>query len=218
MKYKAAIFDLDGTLLNTLEDLADAVNVALDKNGMPVRTLEEVRQFVGNGIVNLMERAVPMGKDNPAFEQALQDFKQYYGEHCNDKTDLYPGIENILHRLKQSGVRMAIVSNKADFAVRELSPLYFEGVIEVAFGENEAAGIRRKPAPDMVLKALEALHCTVQDAVYIGDSDVDLATARAAGMPCIGVSWGFRGRTFLEQQGADAIIDEPEQLENFFYN
>lgn len=216
MKYKAAIFDLDGTLLNTLEDLADAVNVALDKNGMPVRTLEEVRQFVGNGIVNLMERAVPMGKDNPAFEQALQDFKQYYGEHCNDKTDLYPGIENILHRLKQSGVRMAIVSNKADFAVRELSPLYFEGVIEVAFGENEAAGIRRKPAPDMVLKALEALHCTVQDAVYIGDSDVDLATARAAGMPCIGVSWGFRGRTFLEQQGADAIIDEPEQLENFF--
>ena len=91
-------------------------------------------------------------------------------------------------------------------------------MIEVAFGENEAAGIRRKPAPDMVLKALEALHCTVQDAVYIGDSDVDLATARAAGMPCIGVSWGFRGRTFLEQQGADAIIDEPEQLENFFYN
>lgn len=216
MKYEAAIFDLDGTLLNTLEDLADAVNAALKENGMPPRTLEEVRQFVGNGIVKLMERAVPQGKENPAFDSTLQDFKDYYGKHCNDKTKPYPGILDTLNRLKERGVPMAIVSNKADFAVKELNPLYFEGLIDVALGENEAAGIRKKPAPDMVFKALNGLECPVEKAVYVGDSDVDLATAKAAGMPCIGVSWGFRGRAFLEQHGADVIIDKPNELEKFF--
>lgn len=218
MKYEAAIFDLDGTLLNTLEDLADAVNAALKENGMPSRTLEEVRQFVGNGIVKLMERAVPQGKENPAFDSTLQDFKKYYGHHCNDKTKPYPGILDTLNRLKERGVPMAIVSNKADFAVKELNPLYFEGVIDVALGENEAAGIRKKPAPDMVFRALNTLGCPVGKAVYVGDSDVDLATAKAAGMPCIGVSWGFRGRDFLKEHGADIIIDKPEELENFFEN
>lgn len=218
MKYEAAIFDLDGTLLNTLEDLADAVNVALKENEMPPRTVEEVRQFVGNGIVKLIERAVPQGRENPAFDSTLQDFKKYYGQHCNDKTKPYPGILETLNRLKERGVSMAIVSNKADFAVKELNPLYFEGVIDVALGENEAAGIRKKPAPDMVFRALDTLDCPVEKAVYVGDSDVDLATAKAADMPCIGVSWGFRGRDFLKEHGADVIIDKPEELENFFEN
>ena len=151
MKYEAAIFDLDGTLLNTLEDLADAVNVALKENGMPPRTVEEVRQFVGNGIVKLIERAVPQGRENPAFDSTLQDFKKYYGQHCNDKTKPYPGILETLNRLKERGVSMAIVSNKADFAVKELNPLYFEGVIVVALGENEEVGGRKKPAPDTVI-------------------------------------------------------------------
>jgi len=216
MKYETAIFDLDGTLLNTLEDLTAAVNVALAKNDMPERTIEDVRQFVGNGIVKLMERAVPEGRKNPSFDRALQDFKQYYGEHCNDNTSPYPEILHTLRQLEKQGVKMAIVSNKADFAVKELCPLYFQGIISVALGENEKAGIRKKPAPDMVFQALELLHCSADRAVYIGDSDVDLATAKASGIPCIGVSWGFRGRAFLEAQGADHIIDTPEQLRPFF--
>ena len=159
---------------------------------------------------------MPQGKENPAFDSTLQDFKKYYGQHCNDKTKPYPGILETLNRLKERGVSMAIVSNKADFAVKELNPLYFEGVIDVALGENEEVGVRKKPAPDMVYKALEVLQCPIEKAVYIGDSDVDLATAKAAGMPCIGVSWGFRGRRFLEEQGADYIIDKPDDLKKFF--
>lgn len=216
MKYKTAIFDLDGTLLDTLEDLAAAVNAALKRNNMPVRTMEEVRQFVGNGIVKLMERAVPEGTDNPSFGQAMHDFRQYYSEHCNDRTKAYPGILRLLRWLKERDVRMAIVSNKANFAVQELNPLYFDNVIDVAYGENEAEGIRKKPAPDMVFRALKDLSSSVDEAVYIGDSDVDLATAAAAGMPCIGVSWGFRGRAFLEQNGVQRIVDDPEQLKEFF--
>lgn len=216
MKYKTAIFDLDGTLLNTLEDLTSAVNAALTNNQMRVRTMEEVRTFVGNGILKLMERAVPSGKENPAFEKALRDFKTYYEIHCNDVTAPYPGILDTLKKLKEKGIKMAIVSNKADFAVKELNSLYFEEIMDVSYGENEAQGIRKKPAPDMVLQALEDLSCKKDQAVYIGDSDVDLDTAEAVGIPCIGVSWGFRGRTFLEEKGVTVIIDRPEQLEDFF--
>ena len=212
MKYEASIFDLDGTLLNTLEDLADAVNVALKENGMPPRTVEEVRQFVGNGIVKLIERAVPQGRENPAFDSTLQDFKKYYGQHCNDKTKPYPGILDTLNRLKERGVSMAIVSNKADFAVKELNPLYFEGVIDVALGENEEVGVRKKPAPDMVYKALEVLQCPIEKAVYIGDSDVDIKTAKNAGIPCISVTWGFRDRNFLLNSGAQNLADKPEEI------
>lgn len=212
MKYEAIIFDLDGTLLNTLEDLTDAVNVALAKYGMPVKTQEQIRQYVGNGIFKLMERAVPDGRNHSAFDKALQEFKKYYSAHCRDKTAPYPGIVKMLQQLKEHGIQMAIVSNKADFAVKELNPIYFRGLIEIAHGENEAAGIRKKPSPDMVLQALREMDCGIDKAVYVGDSDVDLATAANAGMTCIGVSWGFRGRDFLEQQGAEIIVDTPEEL------
>lgn len=212
MKYEAIIFDLDGTLLNTLEDLTDAVNVVLAKYNMPIKTLEQIRQYVGNGIVKLMERAVPEGRNHAAFDKALEEFKQYYSVHCRDKTAPYPGILNMLQQFKEHGVRMAIVSNKADFAVKELNPVYFQGLIEIAHGENEAAGIRKKPSPDMVFQALREMDCGIDKAVYVGDSDVDLATAANAGMTCIGVSWGFRGREFLEKQGAELIVDTPEEL------
>ena len=191
MTYQTAVFDLDGTLLNTLEDLADAVNYSLKKNKMPLCTITQVCQYVGNGIVKLMERAVPSGKNNPVFEQALSDFKEYYAEHCHDKTALYPGVQ-------------------------ELMPVYFPNLLDVALGEMEEMGIRKKPAPDMVYKALAELRCDKKNAVYIGDSDVDLATAKASEMDCIGVSWGFRGRTFLEEHGADYIVDKPEEIEKFF--
>ena len=216
MTYQTAVFDLDGTLLNTLEDLADAVNYSLKKNKMPLCTITQVCQYVGNGIVKLMERAVPSGKDNPVFEQALSDFKEYYAEHCHDKTAPYPGVLALLQNLKKKGVKMAVVSNKADFAVKELMPVYFPNLLDVALGEMEEMGIRKKPAPDMVYKALAELRCDKKNAVYIGDSDVDLATAKASEMDCIGVSWGFRGRTFLEEHGADYIVDKPEEIEKFF--
>ena len=200
----------------TLEDLADAVNYSLKKNKMPLCTITQVCQYVGNGIVKLMERAVPSGKDNPVFEQALSDFKEYYAEHCHDKTALYPGVLALLQNLKKKGVKMAVVSNKADFAVKELMPVYFPNLLDVALGAMEEMGIRKKPAPDMVYKALAELRCDKKNAVYIGDSDVDLATAKASEMDCIGVSWGFRGRTFLEEHGADYIVDKPEEIEKFF--
>lgn len=212
MKYQAVLFDLDGTLLNTLDDLQDAVNAALRSQDLPERSLEEVRNFVGNGIIKLMERAVPEGRDHPAFDEIMNVFRSFYGEHCQDKTSVYPGIKDMLCTLKKNHIRTAVVSNKADFAVQELMPVYFYDLIDTAYGENEAAGIRKKPAPDMIRQALRDLGCGTEDAVYVGDSDVDLQTAANAGMDCISVSWGFRGREFLRQHGAGIIIDEPSEL------
>lgn len=212
MKYQAVLFDLDGTLLNTLDDLRDAVNAALRSQDLPERSLEEVRNFVGNGIIKLMERAVPEGKDHPAFSEIMDVFRAFYGEHCQDKTSVYPGIQEMLRTLKKNHIKTAVVSNKADFAVQELMPVYFPGLIDTAYGENEAAGIRKKPSPDMVRQALRDLGCETEHTVYVGDSDVDLKTAANAGMDCISVSWGFRGREFLRQHGAGTIIDDPSEL------
>lgn len=210
-KYNTIIFDLDGTLLNTLEDLAAAVNYALEHCGQPMRSVDEVRQFVGNGIRNLMIRAVPQGEENPRFEEVFAAFKEYYGAHCNDKTCPYPGIKELLARLKADGYRLAIVSNKADFAVKELQKIYFAEEIEVAIGEKE--GILRKPAPDTVNQALRELGSVREEAVYVGDSDVDIQTAQNAGMPCVSVTWGFRDRDFLEKHGAENFADTAEELE-----
>lgn len=212
MKYEAVIFDLDGTLLNTLEDLKDAVNAALQSQGLPERSLEEIRCFVGNGIVKLMERAVPDGRKQPAFDEIMKVFRAFYTEHCQDKTAPYPGIVEMLCILRKNHIKTAVVSNKADFAVQELIPVYFDGLIDTSYGENETAGIRKKPSPDMVRQALRDLECRTENAVYVGDSHVDLQTAENAGMDCIGVSWGFRGREFLRQHGAEIIIDEPAEL------
>lgn len=209
-KYNTIIFDLDGTLLNTLEDLAAAVNYALVQCGQPVRNLDEVRTFVGNGIRNLIIRAVPQGEENPKFEEVFAVFKEYYGAHCNDKTCLYRGVRNLLVQLKEEGCRLAIVSNKADFAVKELQKIYFDGLIEVAIGEKE--GILRKPAPDTVNQALRELDSVRKEAVYVGDSEVDIATAQNAGIPCVSVTWGFRDREFLREHGAKVFADTAEDL------
>lgn len=209
-RYHTVIFDLDGTLLDTLEDLTDAVNYALEKNHMPLRTVHEIRGFVGNGIRNLMIRAVPQGCDNPAFEQTFTDFQVYYKEHCNDKTKPYEGITKLLEFLQKQGISMAIVSNKADFAVKELQKIYFEKYIPVAIGERE--GVAKKPAPDTVDSALSELHASKEGAVYVGDSDVDIETAKNAGLPCISVTWGFRDKEFLRQNGAIAFAGDTEEL------
>ena len=210
MKKNTVIIDLDGTLLDTLQDLADATNYALRKQGMPERTIEEVRQFVGNGVRLLMIRAIPGGEENPLFEETFALFKSYYGEHCNDHTRPYEGIMELLATLREKGYAVAIVSNKIDFAVKELSKLYFQGIVPVAIGEKE--GIRRKPAPDTVFEALQELDRTKEEAVYVGDSDVDIETAQNAGMPCISVLWGFRDKAFLETHGASHYAEKAEEI------
>ncbi len=210
MKKNTVIFDLDGTLLDTLQDLADATNYALRKQGMPERTIEEVRQFVGNGVRLLMIRAIPGGEENPLFEETFALFKSYYGEHCNDHTRPYEGIMELLATLREKGYAVAIVSNKIDFAVKELSKLYFQGIVPVAIGEKE--GIRRKPAPDTVFEALKELGRTKEEAVYVGDSDVDIETAQNAGMPCISVLWGFRDKAFLKAHGASHYAEKAEEI------
>lgn len=207
---KAVIFDMDGTLLNTLEDLADALNMALKMNNLPLRSLDEVRRFVGNGIRNLVIRAVPEGVANPIFEKTYQDFKEYYDEHCKDKTDAYPGIRMLLTELKNRGIAMAIVSNKIDSAVKKLNEQYFSEYIQVAIGEK--IGIARKPAPDTALEALKELGIDRKNAIYVGDSDVDIETAKNAGMNCVSITWGFRDAEFLKEHGASTIIDRPEEL------
>ncbi len=217
MAFQAVIFDLDGTLLNTLDDLAASVNYALQKFHKPLRTVEEVRGFVGNGIAKLIERAVPDGTDKPQQEEILQTFREYYGQHCQDKTAPYEGIKEVLRDLKQNKIKIAVVSNQADFAVKKVIPFYVGGLIAIAKGEDEAAGIRKKPAPDMVQSVLEELGCSQEEAVYVGDSEVDLMTAGNAGLSFVGVSWGFKGRAFLEKYGLEKIADEPKELYKFVY-
>lgn len=207
---KAVIFDMDGTLLNTLEDLCLSTNAALVKYGFPKRTLEEVRQFVGNGAVNLMRKAVPQGEDNPHFEDCLQAFQEHYGEHLNDHTGPYEGILDLLQKLSEKGIPMAIVSNKPDFAVRELNKKYFGSLIGVAIGESK--GVRRKPAPDTVERAACKLGVELQDCIYVGDSEVDLQTAKNCKIPCMSVTWGFRGRELLLNLGAEYMAADAEEL------
>lgn len=208
-KKDTIIFDLDGTLLDTLEDLTTAVNYALKAFEMPARTIDEVRQFVGNGVRKLMIRSVPQGENNPDFEAVFAMFKAYYEEHCNDKTRAYEGIPELLQELKQQGYVLAIVSNKIDSAVKDLNSKYFPQV-DVAVGDQE--GLKHKPAPDSVFMALEQLGKTKENAIYIGDSEVDLQTAKNAGLPCISVLWGFRNKTFLQEQGAEVFVDKPEEV------
>lgn len=210
MRYDLLIFDLDGTILDTLEDLFLSVNVSLRKSGFPERTKEEVRQFVGNGIQKLIERAVPENTDEEQIQHVYQDFTAYYAAHCADHTRPYAGIIEILQTLRNAGIRTAVVSNKADYAVQSLCRTYFPDLFDAVAGEQE--GIKRKPAPDAVLTILDRLHIHQEQAVYIGDSDVDIETAKNAGMPCISVDWGFRDRNFLMQHGAEKIISRPEEL------
>lgn len=208
--YNTIIFDLDGTLLDTLIDLANSVNFSLSKHNLPIRTQSEVRSYLGNGILKLMEHAVQDGQDNPNFGAAFQDFKEHYLANCNIKTKPYTGIMELLSELKGRGIKLAIVSNKHDTAVKSLCRLHFSDYIEVAIGESK--GIKKKPAPDTVMQALEKLGSNKETAIYVGDSEVDFHTALNTGMDCVLVSWGFRDREQLEMLGASLIIDKPSEL------
>ena len=210
MEYKAYIFDLDGTLLDTLDDLAASTNFALRTHHMPEHGIDDVRRFVGNGVRKLMERAVPGGVANPLFEQALATFREHYTQHSLDTTRPYPGIIDLLQRLKASGKKVAVVSNKFDAATKALCQHFFASLVDVAIGESER--VRKKPAPDTVMEALRLLEVEKEQAVYIGDSDVDIATARNSGIPCISVTWGFRDRTFLLGHGAGILVENPEEI------
>ena len=208
--YKLIAIDLDGTLLNTLYDLTDSVNWALETYGLPTRSIEEVREFVGNGLRNLMTQAVPGGEENPVFEELFEAFRAYYKAHCNIKTVPYEGIIELMRELQARDVKMAIVSNKIDSGVKELNEIHFSEYVQTAIGERE--GIGRKPAPDSVNEALRILGVEKEHAVYVGDSDVDIQTAKNAQMRCISVTWGFRDEPFLMEHGAGIMINRPLEL------
>lgn len=210
MKYKAIVFDLDGTLTDTLYDLMLSTNYALSEMGWPERTLDEVRQFVGNGVRRLMEQAVPSDAEEMEFDMCFSIFQEHYVEHCQDHTALYPGIKELLDELKQRGYKMAIVSNKLQAGVDELYRTFFDGVIDVAIGERP--DMKRKPCPDMVNAALKQMGVTAEEAIYVGDSEVDMATARNAGLPCISVLWGFRDQDYLKEIGAFRMVATPQEI------
>lgn len=215
MPYTIAVFDLDGTLLDTLDDLTDAVNEALFRFNFPARTRDEVRSFVGNGVERLVRLSVPEGTDEDTLIACLSVFKEMYAAGCDRHTQPYPGILSLLDELRACGVRVAVVSNKFDAAVKALCARYFGDRVEVAVGER--ATVRKKPAPDTVFEALAALGVSSEKkhsvrAVYIGDSDVDILTARAADMPCLSVTWGFRDAAFLKESGATVLVDDADEL------
>lgn len=208
---KLVIFDLDGTLLNTLEDLCSSTNFALRSENLPGRSLDEVRRFVGNGIRKLIERAVPEGTDAELTDRVFSAFKTHYTANCEVKTAPYEGIRELLQSLKSRGVLLGVVSNKADEPVKKLIAHYFPDVFDSVVGERE--GVRKKPAPDSVLETVRALGCCISDTVYVGDSDVDRHTAQNAGCDCVLVSWGFRERALLESFGVPVADSAPELLE-----
>ena len=210
MKYKAVIFDLDGTLLDTLDDLADGVNYALEFYSLPKRTTDEIRSFVGNGVANLISRSVPDGCDEETVNKVLKTFKPYYAAHSRCKTKPYDGILKVLDTLNEKGIKTAIVSNKFDAAVKELNSFYFGERIKTALGETP--DIKRKPAPDMVFAALDELGVLACESVYIGDSEGDITVSDAAGLDCICATWGFRSREVLEKSGGTAFADTPAEL------
>ena len=210
MNYDTYIFDLDGTLLDSLTDLAISCNYALRINNMPERTIDEVRCFVGNGVKKLMERAIPNGLQNPAFEKTYADFRQHYLVHNLDNTKPYPGIIPLLKRLHNEGKNIAVVSNKFYAATQDLVKHFFDEYITVAIGERE--NIRKKPAPDTVFEALRQLSASLSGAVYIGDSDVDVMTARNCNIPCRSVLWGFRTKEFLIKNGATTFVTAPDEI------
>ncbi len=194
------------------EDLADAVNEILSRNGYPVRTIREVRRIVGNGLRQTLTLCLPEGTKQEVVDRLLPEFASYYQENCQIKTKPYDGIEDTLRGLSARGFKLAIVSNKRDEAVKKLNREYFAEYVRVAIGENESAGIRKKPAPDTVYQALRELGSSREQAVYVGDSEVDRMTAENAGLPCVSVDWGFRDREELEKLKPAWLISRPEEL------
>lgn len=210
VKYDTVIWDLDGTLLDTAEDLRDAVNHVEQQYGYPQHDLATIKSFLGYGIEQLVASATPQGRENPRFAEIFADFKQYYTANCNHKTKLFDGIHKIVTELHQKGIKQAIVSNKNHQAVQELAAVYFQSEMDYAIGQQEK--MAKKPAPDMVTHALARLQKDGSTAVYIGDSEVDVRTAENSGLPCIAVTWGFRSRDELEKAGAKVIVENPDEL------
>lgn len=210
MRYSTVLFDLDGTLLNTLDDLAASVNYALRVHQLPERSLVEVRRFLGNGIRNLMVQAAPEGLPVSEFEAVLATFKAYYMEHSLDWTSPYAGIPTMLQALRRQGIALGIVSNKVDAAVGDLHSRFFASTMDYAIGER--VGMRRKPAPDMLIAAMQDLDASPERTLYVGDSEVDFATARAAGVDCALVLWGFRDAPELKALEADYYVASPDEI------
>ncbi len=208
--YQLVIFDLDGTILDTLEDLKCSLNATLKKNKLPERSFEEVRRFVGNGIGMLIRRAVPSGADEETIRQVHADFTAHYKVHSTDHTHPYDGITELFAKLRDAGRKIAVVSNKADYAVQDLCEHYFPGLIDIAVGEKE--GVRRKPEPDSVNEVIRLSDVSKESVVYIGDSEVDIQTAKNAGIDAIIVEWGFRDRDYLIEQGASMLVKTPAEL------
>ena len=211
MSYKAVLFDMDGTLLDTLEDLCDSTNHALAQMGYPLRGIEEIRRFIGNGAEKQIRRAVPEGTSEGKIMETLAAFRAYYQDHCQIKTKVYDGLLDVLSELKEKGVKMAVVSNKPDAAVKKLSREYFGDRLDYAIGPSD--GVRCKPYPDMAEEALKALGVEKKDAVFVGDSEVDVQTGLNAGLDVIAVSWGFRSREVVIEAGAKMIVDDASELE-----
>lgn len=210
MRYRLAVFDMDGTILDTLDDLTDTLNMSLAEVGMPVRTKDEVRSFVGNGVGKLLERAVPQGTTEEEMAALAGAFRKNYAVHCADKTKPYDGVPELIAALRAAGLKTAVVSNKVDFAVQTLAEGYFKGLFDMAVGERE--GVRRKPAPDSVNEVMRTLGIPQEETVYIGDSDVDADTARNACVDFVGVEWGFRPREVLLEHGATVTVKTADEL------
>lgn len=210
MRYTTVIFDLDGTLLNTLEDIRDSINYTMRKFGFPEKSLEEVRMAVGNASAWLIEKCLPDGRNTPNFDEILEFYTGYYNEHSAIKTAPYDGIRDMLRKLAAKEYKLAVVSNKPDITVKGLVRKFFGDTVSVAIGERK--GVRRKPEPDTVKKAMEELFSYPYECVYVGDSEVDIETAKKAGIDCISVSWGFRSRDFLVGLDAENIADLPMEI------
>lgn len=209
---KGVIFDLDGTLLDTLEDLTDAVNHVMSAFSLETTSIDQVRSFVGNGVVRLIELCVPGGDEHEQFSEVLTAFMAYYEAHCNHKTRPYDGVLALIDKLHREGVKLGIVSNKFDLAVKALNRQYFHDWIDFALGVTDA--LHRKPVPDMVYACIEQMQLKPEDVVYIGDSEVDLMTAQNAGVDCISVLWGFRSLEVLLEYGATQLVSTVDELEN----
>lgn len=206
----AVIFDLDGTLLNTLGDLRAATNHALEVRGLPPHSMEEIRQFIGNGIRLLICRAMPEGTTEAEIDAALDDFKAYYAAHIHDRTVPYDGIPQLLTALKKRGIQVAVLSNKIDSASQQLIEYFFPGKTDVVFGEH--VGVPRKPDPTSCRMVMQQLGVQPEQVLYVGDSGTDMQTAKNAGLYAVGVTWGFRSKEVLLKYGADVLVHRPEQI------
>jgi phosphoglycolate phosphatase len=209
-KFDAVLFDLDGTLLYTLDDVTDSMNYMLAMHEFPLRSRDEIKSFVGEGAGKLMERAIPGGKSNPEYEKCLTDYFAHYFSNMQNKTHPYEGIPETVRKLHEGGCKLAVVSNKIDSATKELTHNFFGDYIKVAIGQTRDTAA--KPAPDAVFRALEALEADPGETVYVGDMEIDIETARNSGTVCVAVTWGYRDRKFLEENGAEYIIDKPQEL------